>query len=198
MTETTPRIYVASLSDYNAGTLHGRWVDVDTDAAGLYEQIREMLEQSPEAKLCFYCGKGADDHGGNYGEPHAFQPGVAEEWAIHDYEGFGPWKPSEYASMETIAAVAAAIEEYGQAVLYWIDNLGGDVEEAIESFQDHYCGEHKSAEDYVADLYEETGQISDDHPLFNYIDWASVARDFGFEGYVFVEVDYETVYVFSP
>lgn len=27
-----PRIYVASLSDYNAGTLHGKWIDADQSA----------------------------------------------------------------------------------------------------------------------------------------------------------------------
>ena len=30
-----PRIYVASLSDYNAGRLHGEWIDADQGAEGM-------------------------------------------------------------------------------------------------------------------------------------------------------------------
>ena len=47
-----PRIYVASLTDYNAGNLHGRWIDLDatTTEDDLLEQTRAMLAESPEAK----------------------------------------------------------------------------------------------------------------------------------------------------
>ena len=31
-TTTTPKIYVACLASYNAGILHGRWIDADQDA----------------------------------------------------------------------------------------------------------------------------------------------------------------------
>ena len=59
----TPKIYAASLSDYNAGVLHGAWIRADQDEDKIEEAITAMLERSS-------------------------QPG-AEEWAIHDYEGFG-------------------------------------------------------------------------------------------------------------
>ena len=38
----TPRIYVASLSDYNAGHLHGRWIDADQDPDAIREEIAAM------------------------------------------------------------------------------------------------------------------------------------------------------------
>src|ERR1700722_1252880 len=57
-----PRIYVASLSDYNAGRLHGEWLDAAQDPEAILAGISAMLAASPE-------------------------PG-AEEWAIHDYEQF--------------------------------------------------------------------------------------------------------------
>ena len=47
-TETKPRIYVASLSDYNAGRLHGRWIDADQDAVGIRANITVMLAESKE------------------------------------------------------------------------------------------------------------------------------------------------------
>jgi len=53
----TPRIYVASLADYNAGRLHGRWIDADRPAEAIREQIAQMLAESKAP--------------------------VAEEWAIH-------------------------------------------------------------------------------------------------------------------
>ena len=46
------RIYVASLSDYNAGILHGEWVSFDdfSSAGEVWEAIRAMLADSPTAK----------------------------------------------------------------------------------------------------------------------------------------------------
>lgn len=84
-----PRIYMASLSDYNAGRLHGAWVDADQDAEELDLAVARMLAASPE-------------------------PG-AEEWAIHDHEGFGPVDLSECESMETVALLARGIADHGLA-----------------------------------------------------------------------------------
>ena len=44
----TPRIYVASLADYNAGRLHGRWIDADQPIEVIREEIAEMLTESKE------------------------------------------------------------------------------------------------------------------------------------------------------
>jgi len=58
-----PRIYVADLAAYNNGILHGVWIDATTELDDIQEQVRKMLRSSPEQD--------------------------AEEYAIHDYEGFG-------------------------------------------------------------------------------------------------------------
>jgi antirestriction protein len=58
-----PRIYVASLSDYNAGRLHGRWIDAAQGVEAVEAEIVDMLGESRQL--------------------------VAEEWAIHDYDDFG-------------------------------------------------------------------------------------------------------------
>ena len=75
-----PRIYVACLAAYNAGILHGAWIDADQPADDMYAAVREILAASP-------------------------MPG-AEEWAIHDYEGFGPLSLSEWESFERVSAIA--------------------------------------------------------------------------------------------
>src|SRR5581483_3902347 len=60
--EIIPRIYVASLADYNAGRLHGVWIDAAQEPDDLQLHINAMLARSTEP--------------------------IAEEWAIHDFEGF--------------------------------------------------------------------------------------------------------------
>ena len=86
---TTPRIYVACLAAYNNGRLHGRWIDADQSVDEIWSEVQAMLAASPE-------------------------PG-AEEWAIHDYEGFGALRLSEWESFERVSAIAAGIEQHGPA-----------------------------------------------------------------------------------
>jgi antirestriction protein len=72
-----PRIYVASLSDYNNGRLEGKWFDLSDYSNGseLMDGINEMLEEISEKY--------------NDGE-------VREEWAVHDYEYIPSSLASEY------------------------------------------------------------------------------------------------------
>ena len=72
-----PRIYVASLSDYNNGRLEGKWFDLSDYSNGseLMGGITEMLEEITEKY--------------NDGE-------VREEWAVHDYEYIPSSLASEY------------------------------------------------------------------------------------------------------
>src|SRR5579884_2064992 len=76
----TPRIYVASLTDYNAGRLYGAWLDAAQDADELHDAVARMLHASPEP--------------------------VAEEYAIHDYEGFGPLRLDEFTDLDTVSRLA--------------------------------------------------------------------------------------------
>jgi antirestriction protein len=116
------RIYVASLSDYNAGRLHGAWIDAAQSAEELHAEVQTMLRASPE-------------------------PG-AEEFAIHDYEGFGPFNVGEYTSLDTVAQVAAGIAEHGLAFAAWADEVGAE-EADEEGFLSTYLGEWASREEFV-------------------------------------------------
>jgi antirestriction protein len=126
-----PRIYVASLSDYNAGRLHGAWIDAAQDVDELHDGVRAMLAASPE-------------------------PG-AEEFAIHDYEGFGPLGLSEFTSLETVSRIAKGIAEHGLGFAAWAANVGADDVETLERFQDVYLGVWPSLEDYATDLFADLG-----------------------------------------
>jgi antirestriction protein len=179
-TTTTPRIYVASLSDYNDGTLHGTWIDATLDSDEIYEAVKEMLAKSPYGNSDF-----------------AKQWGMkAEEWAIHDYEGFGSIRLSEWEQFDTISEVAQAIEEHGSAYLAYIEDQGMGYG-SVSDFKDRFVGTYDSPEAYAESFYQDTGQLDDDHPLSMYINWEAVARDMDYNGYHFATTD-EGVHVFTP
>ena len=170
------RLYCASLSDYNAGRLEGKWIDISdmTDSMEIHEEISEMLKDIGEYR--------------NDGE-------IREEWAIHDFELPAGIKCSEWASSEELQDILdtlAAIEEYGEAVI----EAANHCEVPIEQISGRYEGTHKSISDWAYDFYEQCGSIPEGH-LANYIDWESVARDEYYNGSItYHEVSFEEVVVF--
>ncbi len=124
----TPRIYVASLSDYNDGRLHGRWIEAAQDTETLAEEVQAMLEASPA--------------------------GLAEEYAVHDFEGFGDWHVGEFESLDSISRVALAIEAHGLAFAAWIAYTGSTDIEQIDRYEEAFMGEFASPTEF-AELYAE-------------------------------------------
>lgn len=131
-----PRIYVASLTDYNAGLLHGRWIEAGDDPEVMQGEIADMLATSPTTA--------------RYGDR-------AEEWAVHDYEGFGELRLDEYESLSTIARLSGGIRTHGAAFAAWAAHVGdgGRSEDAIEQFEDRYRGEWDSVEAYAEELLDQ-------------------------------------------
>lgn len=178
-----PRIYVASLSDYNNGLLHGRWVDASVGAETMQEQIDEMLRSSPgDAR---------------YGD-------IAEEWAIHDHDGFGVLRLGEHEALSTLAVIAKGIETHGLAFAAWVACVGERSTDLIEQFEDRYQGEWDSVEAYAENLLDELGanRIIDEAPewLQGYLtlDVSGFARDLEICGdIVTAEADEGGVWVWS-
>lgn len=128
--EQPPQIYVASLSDYNDGRLHGTWLDAARSVDELEADIDQLLWASPI-------------------------PG-AEEWAIHDYEGFGPVHLDEYTSLTTVTRLAQGIAAHGEAFAALAGWLG--VEDAtLDRFEQHYRGTWESLPAYVEELFADLG-----------------------------------------
>lgn len=166
----TPRIYVACLAAYNSGYLHGRWIDAAQDAWAIYDDVKAMLATSP-----------IED---------------AEEWAIHDYEGFGNVRISEYASFDHVSGLAAFIEEHGELGLAVLDYTQGEIEEAREVLEDRYLGTYEELADYVQQVTEDSTTIP--QRLAYYIDWQAMARDAEMSGDVFtVQTAWDSVHVFA-
>jgi antirestriction protein len=151
----SPRIYVASLADYNAGELLGAWIDAAQEPEALHADIDAMLAQSDEE--------------------------VAEDWAIHDYEGFGPFRLHEYETMEVVSAVAKGIAEHGTAFAAYVD-WAGTSEEALRAFGDCYLGQWPSLDDYARELADDFGweealrKLPEDMQHYVAIDYEGVAR----------------------
>ncbi|NVN63924.1 antirestriction protein ArdA [Pseudomonas putida] len=165
---TTPRIYVADLAAYNSGHLHGVWIDASEEVEAIQEQITAMLAASPVLD--------------------------AEEYAIHDYEGFDGYALGEYAGIDTAHEVACFIEEFpafGGALLAQFSSI----EDARKAADEDYCGCYESLADYAQELTEETTVIPES--LRYYINYEAMARDMELNGDVFtLEVGYREVHVF--
>jgi antirestriction protein len=125
-----PRIYVASLSDYNAGRLHGVWLDANQDAEDLQAIVDAMLQRSPEP--------------------------IAEEFAVHDYEEWGPVHLDEYTSLDTISRVARGLAAHGAAFGHWADYVRFG-EDDLDRFEEAYQGCWESLAAWAEDIVDDLG-----------------------------------------
>ena len=163
------RIYVADLAAYNNGILHGVWIDATDDVDDIQDQINKMLAESPEE--------------------------FAEEYAIHDYEGFEGYPLGEYEGIQAAHDIACFIEEYPGIAGELLSHFGGDIDEARQAMEDNYCGCYRSVADYAEELTEETTQIP--QSLAYYIDYEKMGRDMELGGDIFtIETSYEEVHIF--
>ncbi|MEM8952073.1 MAG: antirestriction protein ArdA [Pseudomonadota bacterium] len=161
----TPRVYVADLAVYNAGRLHGVWIDATEDVEAMLEEVQAMLDASPEP--------------------------TSGEYAIHDTDGFEGIRIDEWASLETVHKMALFVIEHGRPGAALVDYCCNDVEEAKRLFEDGcYLGAWESTADYAQDLMEQTTEIPD--RLAMYVDYQAMARDMELNGDIFtIEVDGE-------
>ncbi len=162
------KIYVADLAAYNNGKLHGVWIDATEDLDAIYEQIQQMLKNSPE--------------------------GFSEEWSLDDYEGFGNYRLEAYTSIETAHEIAMFFEEHGDAGIVALEYCN-DLNEAKEMMEDRYHGCHESEEDFAEQLFEDCGDVPEH--LQYYIDYEKVARDLFINDYVSLKAENREIHVFS-
>jgi len=165
-TKITPRVYVACLASYNAGKLHGKWIDATQCPDDIQADVDAMLAESTEP--------------------------FAEEWAIHDHEGLGDIGESE--SFERVSAIGQAVAAAGDAAPALLAFLDYDYGAAPEDFEDCYAGEWDSMADFAYDFHENTGDL--DHPLIGYVDWEAVGRDMAINNVWTANAPNGGVYVF--
>ncbi len=162
-----PRIYVACLAAYNDGVLHGCWINADQDEHTIRDAIALMLARSPVM--------------------------FAEEYAIHDYEGFEGVGISEYADIGSVRQIAAFIAEHGELGGKLMEYFGA-LDAAREAMEDHYAGQYASVADFAQELTEQSTQIP--ACLQYYIDWERMARDLIINDVLAIETGFECVHIF--
>jgi antirestriction protein len=189
MTKLKPEIWVGCMASYNAGYLHGTWIDASEGVAKVWKTIRLMLESSPVAK----------------------ETGAAcEEWMISDYEGFGSYKVSEHEPIDTLCAIAEAIEKaeeieegLGEAVSELLSEEKCTLENLDDYIEDHYQGVHESKLHFIENFLDEIGyfcEIKDKRQrelIEYYFDYGAFVRDMELNCEIFfVETDWDKFHVF--
>jgi antirestriction protein len=167
---TEMNIYVADLSAYNAGHLHGAWIDATLELDDIQEQVNEMLKASPIQD--------------------------AEEWAIHDYDGFQGSEVYEHEGLESVHDKALFIEEYGQIGAYLLAHLADNYDEARNDMEDIYCDDYNSIEDYARELTTSSTEIPEH--LESYIDYERMGKDMEMSGDIYtITTAHDEVHIFG-
>ncbi len=170
-----PRIYVASLSDYNNGRLHGAWVDANQDFQAIWDDIGEMLAES------------------------RYDP--AEEHAIHDSSGFGAYRVDEYESIEDVSRIGRGIAAHGLAYAAFAAHLDPAEWDKLDDFDDHYRGQWASKAEYAEQLLDDIGIDLENlgpemlQPYIS-VDLDAFARDLAYD-LIVAEAEDGSVYVFD-
>jgi antirestriction protein len=223
---TDRRIYAACLSSYNNGCLHGAWIDAEQDADSVNAAINKMLKASPYPNVtrqdwqCNECGHDwtrdvspyqASDQASLGRQPTQCPECTAiniehngpaypsaEEFAIHDHEGFGALI-GEYTPVDELVQIAEALEEHGDKYAV-LRSCGYGHAEAIKKLEEDYQGEYDSLEDWAEQFLDDTGlfnRLDPNSPLKSYFDYERYARDAQLGGDIMtVEGDGRTVHVF--
>jgi antirestriction protein len=156
-----PRIYAACLASYNSGRLYGAWIDCEGKSGDdIRADISRMLKGSPAPS--------------------------AEEWAIHDHEGFAGLITSEWPDLDDVAAMAEGLALDGRERLGFLFLCHDRSMSAIDALSQ--AGEvcifqsdaHDLAADYAQELCDDTipdfRERSSQWP-FTCIDWEHAGRE---------------------
>ncbi len=166
--KTEPKIYVACLAAYNNGYLHGQWIDLRQDLDAVWTEIHAMLKASPIPE--------------------------AEEYAIHDFEGFEGYSLSEYEGIDRAHKLAEFVTEHGRIGGMLLDHYAGDLDQAEAAMENH-AGEYRNVGEFAEEITEQTTEIP--QSLVYYIDYDQMGKDMEYNGDIFTIVtNFEEVHVF--
>ncbi len=211
------QIYIAALAAYNAGTLHGAWVTLETsdDKATIDKAIVDILRTSPTPNVW---RQDYEDDGETMTVTHSYSMGYdadnmpifpdaieafckfgdmyrsEEEWAIHDYDEFP--NMGEYVSSQEIADVLELMAEHGEDVVCAVLEAESDLSYA-KSMLNEFVGKFNSFRDYADELADEMigARGSVDDMLTRYFDYEAFARDLKYD---YTVQEYEgSTYIFG-
>lgn len=170
---TAPRLYVGTYAKYNNGSISGAWLNLE-----------DYADKDAFLEACAELHKDESD----------------PEFMFQDFEGFPRKFYSESSVSDALFAWVALSEDDRLLLSLYMENGNSDAD--IEEARDHFAGEWDSLEDYVQDLWEQSGEMPQApknqwwHPA-NYIDWERMAKDLEQSGDVFTVEHEGKVYVFN-
>jgi len=201
---TSPSIYVSVLADYNAGYLHGVWINATLPVDEIWQHINQLYITSkfPNviATVCNDC-----DHIKLYDHYKCSSCDstnikivpASEEYAVHDFEGFEPFTISEYSSIEDVANIAALLSNVSNdddlAKITFLQGLYDDLD-ILKDIVDDVSLFNGSRADYAEQLIDDCYSVPDF--LVNYIDYDAMGRDFEINGEL-IEVERD-LFVVNP
>ena len=162
------KVYITDLAAYNSGVLVEEWVSLPMEEE-LSLKIKSIL-------------KAGEAECGNY-EEH-------EEYFISDYEFETEFKfveVGEYSSPfelnETCEEFSTYEEEDLKRISYLVANVGFDLEDAKERYEDVYIYEGMTLKEVVEEYIEDTVDLSNVPSIIaNNIDYSAIAYDFEISG----------------
>lgn len=165
-------MFVASLSDYDAGDRHGCWIELAGNTPeGVQKEIANMLKESKYPN--------------------------AEEWAIQEYGTALLLRLGGHPTISDLIDFCDAWEEYGDAWKAYAECVGYHYATA-EGFQTDYAGEARSEDAWVRDYIDSIGML-DEMPreLQAHFDYESYLNDLKAGGGISFERVGSTVFAFS-
>ena len=155
-TDTAPRVWIGCLHCYNSGHLIGEWFDAATaDEVTTYD-IHGRASSHDEMWVM--------DHE-NIPVRGEMDPLTAAEWG----------------------RVFDEVDEHWPALCAWVES-GDYVAEgtgdlpSVSDFEERYCGEWESFEDYAENLAGDIGLLTDvPEEIARYFDWDAWTRDLAFD-----------------
>jgi antirestriction protein len=149
------KIYLTNLSQYNAGKLIGEWVELPCTEVELQDAISRVL-----------C--------------------LDEEYFITDFDGI-PFDVNEYDNpyrLNEKLEQYEALDDHERLCFAFLLSEGYDWQYAMDHHEDVILYAEERLEDVAYSLVEDGcfGSIGDG--LSHYIDYAAIARDLSYDGYV--------------
>ncbi len=142
-TDTTARVYVGTYAKYNAGSLHGKWLDLEdySDRDAFLEACAAIHSDESDPELMF-----------------------------QDFEGFPRcWYCESSAPPDIVWEWLELDDNEREAFALYADHVGGDA--TVEDFRDAYCGQWKSGGEYAEQTADDCGNVPKDFPSWIVIDW---------------------------
>lgn len=162
----------------------------------------------PEGATCAGCAEGGGDAApepepgpacGQCGGKGAVPS--AEEWAVHDYQGFEGIELGENPDLDNVAALARALEEHGEPFAAWYSNGCADRSEPDgwgDAFSEVYRGTWRDVTAYAEQLVDDCYDLEKTMgSLAAYFDYEKFGHDLELGGDIWTIAGGDGIHVFD-